>query len=258
MTNHRLKLTLALASALLAGHSAAQEEDKKSTSESVAQASLPDGFEVLDKHVEAVGGYEKNKKFKSIRMSGTFKMPAMNVEGTIEVNNKAPSSAVIKVDLGAMGSVEQGTNGIVAWARQPGQPMQIIEGPDAEQLKNQSQFYASVEPRKTYTEAETVSIVDHDGTKCYKLNLVTSWGEHQVGLYSVETGLLRKMSVRADAESDVYTNETAFSDYKEIEGIKHARTLKLKNNGFEQEMTFDTVELNPEFEKGLFDPPGSF
>ena len=107
MANQKLRLTLALATALLACHSAAQDASAASSGAAAASTTLPDGFEVLDKHVEAVGGYEQNKKFKSIRMSGTFKMPAMNIEGTIEINNKAPSSAVIKVDLGAMGNVEQ-------------------------------------------------------------------------------------------------------------------------------------------------------
>lgn len=261
----RTTTALTLACTLLTCQAVAQEgttavTTPKATSQATTQpgagTKLPDGFAILEKHVEAVGGEEKNRQFKAVRMSGEFKIPAMNLTGEITINSKAPSSTLIVVDLPGMGQVVQGTDGKTVWASQPGQPVRVMQGGQAEELKNQAQFYASIEPRKTYTDAKTVAIVEHDGSKCYKLNLTTSWGSHQVGLYEVESGLLRKMSVRADAESDVYTNETAFSDYQEIEGIKHARTLELINGQMRQVMTFDTVELDPEFEEGLFDPPG--
>ncbi|MFI4891985.1 MAG: hypothetical protein ACIAQ0_00925 [Phycisphaerales bacterium JB058] len=259
----RTTAALTLACTLAACPALAQEtsaptkpEQPAKTTQPDAGAKLPDGFAILEKHVEAVGGEEKNKAFKASRMSGEFSIPAMDLTGEITISSKAPSSTLIVVDLPGMGQVVQGTDGKLVWAAQPGQRMQVLEGGQAEELKNQAQFYASIEPRKTYTEAKAVAIVEHEGTRCYKVNLTTSWGSHQVGLYEVETGLLRKMSVRASAESDTYTNETAFSDYQETQGIKHARRLELNNGQMQQVMTFHTVELDPEFEEGLFDPPG--
>lgn len=258
MTNRRLKITLAIASALLAGHSAAQEDNKDAhKGETHAQSTLPDGFAVLDRHAEAIGGEERNKEIKGLRVSGSFKMPVMNIDGSIIISSKAPASTLIQVDLGVMGQVIQGTNGSVVWASQPGMETQVIEGAQADQLKHQARFYAAVEPRETYSSAETVGIVDHKGTKCYKVNLVTTWDQHEVALYEVESGLLRKVSIRANAETDLFTNETEFSDYKEVEGVMYAHTIELLNNGIQQFMAFDTIEVDPEFDKGLFTPPGA-
>ncbi|GAB5497271.1 MAG: hypothetical protein Phyf2KO_23510 [Phycisphaerales bacterium] len=256
MTNRRMKLTLALASALLAGHSAAQASVSGSAEGAATAQNLPDGFEILERHVEAVGGEKLNKKFKAVRMSGVFEMAAMNLSGPIVMSAKAPSSNLIQIDFGAMGKVVQGTDGKSVWSAQPGQEPQLLEGDAAEIMKNQSGFYSSVEPRKTYTSAETVAIVDHDGTQCYKVNLITSWDQHQVALYEVESGLLRKMSIRAAPGAEAFTNETEFLDYKEIKGIKHARKLIVSNMGMNQTIAFDSVELDPEFESGHFDPPG--
>ncbi|MCA9271412.1 MAG: hypothetical protein KDA31_00045 [Phycisphaerales bacterium] len=257
MTRPTLSLSLALASALLTSAAVAQDDSAPAKQTQKADASLPDAYDVLQKHVEAIGGYEKNKAFEAVRMSGDFEMPAMNIAGSIVISSKAPSSTVIEVNLGAIGRVEQGTNGTVAWTSQPGQEPQVIEGPTAETLKNQADFYAQIEPKKTYVSAETVAVVEHDGVRCYKLNLETKWGEHQVGLYEVESGLMRKLSIRASAESDHYINETGFSDYAEIQGVKHARRLELINGGIKQLIVFKDVELDPEFANGHFDPPGA-
>ena len=261
MGNQKLRLTLALASALLAGHSSAQDATATSSgAASAAAATLPDGFEVLDRYVEAIGGEHANRKHKNEKMTGSFKMEAMGIDGTIVIRRAAATKTLVNIDLGVMGSAVQGTNGEVAWASQPGQPLGIIEGEQADGMINESNFYANIEPRKTYTSAETVGIVTFDDVECYKVNLLTSWDQHMVGLFEVESGLNRKISSRDSLETDSFTNEVTYSDFREVDGIKRPFNLEITAAvmmGMVQVIEFDTIEFDVEFEKGTFDPPGS-
>jgi len=257
MANSKLRLTLALASALLAGHSAAQDTTATIIA-TAATATLPDGFEILDRYVDAIGGEKAYRSHKSEKMTGTFAMPAAGISGEIVIRRAAATKTLLNIDLGAMGKVVQGTNGEVAWSAQPGMPMAVLEGEAADRLINEANYYATVEPRKTYTSAETVAIVTFDDVKCYKVNLVTSWGQHMVGLFEVESGLHRKVSSRDSAETDVFTNEMTYSDFREVDGIKRPFKLEIAAMGMSHTITFDTIEFNVKFDKGTFDPPGSF
>jgi hypothetical protein len=262
MANQKLRLTLALASALLAGHSSAQDATATSSGAASAEAAtLPDGFEILERYVEAIGGEEAYRKHKNEEMTGSFKMEAMGIDGSIVILRAATTKTLVTVELGVMGSAVQGTNGEVAWASQPGQPMAIIKGAQADQMINESNYYATVEPRKTYTSAETVGIVTFDDVKCYKVNLLTSWDQHEVGLFEVESGLHRKVSTRDSVDTDVFTNEVTYSDYREVEGVQRPFKLEIKAAammGAVQNIEFDTIEFDVEIENGTFDPPGSF
>lgn len=253
--------TLALASALTAGHSLAQDGSSSSSDAAAASATLPDGFEILDRYVEAIGGEDRYREHKNEKMSGSYKMEAMGVDGSIEILRASVTKTLITVELGVLGQAVQGTNGEVAWASQPGQPLGVIEGPEADRLINEANYYAIVEPRKTYTSAETVGIVMFEDVKCYKVNLLTSWGQHAVGLFEVESGLHRKTSTRDSLETDVFTSEITYSDFREVEGIKRPYKMTIvaaAMMGIEQVIEFDTIEFDADIKLGTFDPPGSF
>lgn len=225
------------------------------TSPSACAQTLPDGFEILDTCVEAIGGEEAYRDHKSEMMSGTVSIPAFGVEGTIVVRRQAATKTLVTIELAGLGEVTQGTNGEVAWSSEAGQPAKLLDGPQAESLINEANFYGPVEPKKTYTSAKLVETVEFDGVECYKLELVTSWGAHQVGLFEVESGLHRKTSTRASEDSDVFTTETTYSDYREVEGVKRPHKLVVNAMGIEQVIEFDEIEFDAKFDKELFTPP---
>ncbi|RNC82684.1 MAG: hypothetical protein ED559_13180 [Phycisphaera sp.] len=218
---------------------------------------LPDGFDILDRCVEAIGGEEAYRMHKSEMMSGTVSIPALGVDGTIVVRRQATTKTLVTIELAGLGEVTQGTNGEVAWSSEAGQPAKLLSGPQADSLINEANFYGPVEPRKTYTSAKLVETVTFDGVECYKLELVTSWGAHQIGLFEVETGLHRKTSTRASAGSEVFTTETTYSDYRRVNGVKRPHKLIVNAMGIEQAIEFDEIEFGAKFDKKLFTPPST-
>ncbi len=262
MSNHKLKLTLALAAALLSGHSAAQDadnDDEKHHSSTNASADLPDGFAVLDHHVKAIGGVEANTEIKGVQMVGTFDMPAMGIGGSIDIKMHEPNMRVMDIIVDGMGAIKQGTDGKVAWTTQmPGTPPTLLKDEEAQAQIDDADFYGRVKPREQYTSAETVGEFTFDDTKVYKVKLVDKAGNHSEGLYEIESGLLRKQSFKESADAPEFTTETEFNDYREIkDGIKMPHELVVSTPQFEQVITFTEIKVDPEFPEGTFDAPGS-
>ena len=263
MSNHKLKLTLALAAALLSGHSAAQDDDDKNHSPSThTTADLPDGFTVLEKHVEAIGGVEANMKIKGLQMLGTFEMPNVGpggISGTIDIKMAAPNKRVMAINVEGFGEINQGTDGKVAWTTQmPGTPPTVLEGEAAQEQIDDAEFYGRVKPREQYTSAETVGVFTHDDVKVYKVKLIDKSGKHSEALYEVESGLLRKQSFKDSAEDTAFSSETEFNDYRAIDGeVRMPFQLVVEANQMGQVITFEKVVTDPKFAEDAFDAPGS-
>lgn len=258
MSNHKLKLTLAIAAALLSGHSAAQDEEKKATT-SHASADLPEGFAVLEKHVEAIGGVEANMKIKGVQMIGSFDMPAMGVGGSVDIKMAAPDKRVMIIGVEGFGQINQGTDGKVAWTTQmPGTPPTMLEGEAAEEQIEDADFYSRVKPREEYTSAENVGVFTHDDVKVYKIKLVDTRGNHSEALYEVESGLLRKQAIKSAPDSANYSSVTEFNDYREIDGgLKMPFELVVSAQEMGQTITFKEIKIDPEFADDAFDAPGT-
>jgi len=258
MSTQRIKLTLALAAALLAGHSAAQEEEKNTT-QAATTVDLPDGFAVLDRYVEAIGGLEAHEKMTGVKMTGRFAMPAMGIGGTIDMNMQAPNKRVMLINVEGFGVIRQGTDGKVAWTTQmPGTPPTMLEGEAAQEQIDDADFLARVKPREQYTSAETVGVFTHKDQKVYKVKLVDKNGDHSEAMYEVESGLLVKQSFKTDPEAPGFGTETEFNDYREVsDGIKMPYSLVVTANQSQQTITFDEIILNPLYGEGVFDPPGA-
>ncbi|GAB5497272.1 MAG: hypothetical protein Phyf2KO_23520 [Phycisphaerales bacterium] len=248
-------IALLLAASLAGAEASPTITAERPASHLVSAESLPDGFEILDRCVDAIGGEKAYRKHKSEKMSGSLSIPAVGVEGTIVVRRQATTKTLVTINLAGLGEVVQGTNGEVAWSSEAGQPAKLLSGPQANSMINEANFYGPVEPRKTYTKATLVDTVEFDGVECYKLELVTSWGAHQVGLFEVESGLHRKTSTRASADSDLFTTETTYSDYRKVRGVKRPHKLTVNAMGIEQVIKFDEIEFGAKFDKDLFTPP---
>lgn len=258
MSNHKIKLTLALAAALLSGHSLAQEEDKKSPT-THSSADLPDGYAVLDRYVEAIGGVEANKAVTGVQMVGTFDMPAMGITGNLTINMQAPNKRVMVIDVTGFGAIHQGTDGTVAWTTmQPGTPPTMLEGEELQEQIEDADFYSRINPRETYTSAENVGVFTHGDVKVYKVKLVDKGGTHSEALYEVESGLLRKQSFKETPESVAFATETEFNDYRPLnDKIRMPYELAVSSPQFEQTITFTAITLDPDFAEGTFDAPGA-
>ncbi len=218
-------------------------------------SNLPDGFKVLESYVEAIGGEKAYRKHKSEQLTGRIEIPMLGAKGTVVLLREASTKTRVDIELEGLGQIIQGTNGEIAWRSQLGMPVEILSADEASQILNEANYYAPVEPRKVYTSATTTAKVTFEGVECYRVELVTSWGDHQVGLFEVESGLHRKISTRESPGSDTFTAETTYSDYRKVKGVKRPYKLEIKASGMTQIIEFDSIELGTRFDRDTFEPP---
>ncbi len=221
-----------------------------------AQADLPEGFEVLERHVEAIGGTEAGMELEGLRMTGTMSIPAMGMQGDISVSAAPPAKQLVEIEIQNMGSIVQGTDGEKAWASQPGGEPEMVPEPQAEAMAENADFYLRFKPRERYQSATTTGTETMDGTEVHVVELVSNSGEQSLGYFRVDNGLQLAEKTRTAPGATTFSNEVRYLDYQEVEGMKFPMKLVMTQGGFTQEMTFESVEVNPEFDAGTFDAPG--
>lgn len=222
-----------------------------------AQA-LPDGKALVAKHVAAIGGREALEKHTSLHQAGTFSMPAMGIEGPINIYRAKPAQFVQQIVLGSFGEMSQGYNGTTAWAIQPMQGASVLSGEQAEQAKQQADFFADYPDVSKYTTIETVGIEDFEGKKCYKVKLVKPGvGGESMQYFDVETGLaagvVRTLENPQMGKIDI---TAVLSDYKDQGGIKMPSKMTQKTPQGDVILTFTTVEWD-KVDAKIFDLPES-
>ena len=218
-------------------------------------ATLPDGFEVLEAAVEAIGGASAYGQFRSERLSGRVEIPSLGAKGRVVLRREAATKTRLDIELEGLGTIAQGTNGETAWRAMLGMGVEKLEGEEARRMLSEASYDAAVEPRKTYASATTTGKEMFEGVECYRVELVTSWGDHQVGVFEVETGLHRKLSTREGPGSAVFSAETVYGEYRRVQGIKRPHRLEVTAMGLAQVMVFEEIEFGVKFERGTFDPP---
>lgn len=227
-----------------------------------ADADLPDGFEVLERALEALGGVEKLRKPKTTRSVGTFEMPSMGFSGPITIMRASPNKMRLIIEIPGVGQVDQGTDGAVAWTAQPGAGTQMLEGDEKAAMLRNADIERRFTPRKSFSKAETVGIETIRGEEAYRLELETLEGESRVEFFSVETGLQLREVTTETTNGFSIERATDYLEYAEFDGVKVPMkmliTMRTPQGEMVQHITFSSYEEDAELEAGAFAAPGSF
>ncbi len=211
-----------------------------------AQASpgLPAGRAIIDRFVEAIGGADTLRKYRSQRAVGTFEVPGPGISGQIEVLSAAPNLMRQRLVVPGLGTVESGYDGTIGWLDDPTIGPMVLDGKALAQMKVDADFYAALHGDDLYRTIETVERTTFEGTDSYKLRLVTAAGDEQFEYFSVETGLLvGGQSVRALPVGEFPTT-TVMTEYKTYGGLRLATRWVQRSMGVEQTITISNVEFD--------------
>ena len=179
----------------------------------------------------------------------------MGMEGTTTMYAAAPDKMVMNIET-AMGAMNQGTNGEIAWSDNPMTGAQLLAGEQLAGMKQQADFYAPLNYSKHFTTMETVEATDFNGQPAYKVKLVNAAGRESFEFFAKDTGLLLGMQgVQAGpmGENEV---KLAFSDYKDFGGVKIPGKTTIDVAGMQIEQTVETVTFD-DVDPAAFEPPAS-
>lgn len=224
--------------------SAPQAEPKKD---------LPAGKEIVERHLKAVGGREAIMKHTSRVLKATMSSPMMPGEMQLEMIGAKPNKLVQKVST-PQGDMIAGFDGKVAWANNAMMGPMLLEGDQAEGLKQQADFYDDAKDLSRFKSVETVDLVDFEGRKCYKVRLIEGENDETIEYYDAETGMQAGQVAKQTGMAGEMEVTMVLQEYKEFGGVKSPTKLIVRAMGMEQVLTVNSIEYD-KVEPSVFDLP---
>ena len=210
----------------------------------VSAQALPDAKTLMARHDAAVGGRAAMDKFSSIHQTGTFSIAAMGLEAPVDIYKAKPNKYLMKVVLGPVGEVLQGSDGKTLWAIQPQMGAVILDGAQAEAMKVNADFFSGLHDPSLYKSAETVELADFDSRKCYKVRLVSNSGAESFEYFDAATGLRAGAVQTVDGPMGKLEQTSVPSEYKDFGGIKLPTRIVSKNGQFDIAISMTSVEFD--------------
>jgi hypothetical protein len=217
---------------------------------------LPDAEKIIEKYIEMTGGRDNYAKYDSLKMTGTFSMPAMGITAPLTTYQKAPNLGYTLIESDAFGTIESGCDGEVQWEKTMMTGAKIKTGEEKAVADRQGTFNMMLRWKDFYTSAETVAKEEAEGSMCYKVVMTPMEGSPETSWFDEKTGLLVKQSMTMTTEMGEISMDAYPGDYREVEGLVIPFSAKQVLMGMQEILVnTESIEWNPEIPEGTFDLP---
>lgn len=209
--------------------------------------------EIIDKHLEALGGKEKLLQLNTIIMEGNMTVMGTEIPIKIfQVHNKG-----LRVEVSAMGM----TGFIIntpseGWTYLPFQGQANPEAMPAEAVKeaaDQLDLQGSlINYKEKGHQVEYLGKEDFEGTECFKLKVNYKGGVEATMFIDPQTYYLLKQITKSKATGQELEQVQTFSNYTKLpEGY----VFPFAQTGFGPgEISFSKIEVNKSVDEALFKP----
>jgi hypothetical protein len=206
---------------------------------------LPSAESILDRYVQVTGGKQAYEKRKTEIAHGTVEFPALGIKGSMTRYAAQPDKYYYTVEIAAIGKMETGVNGAVAWENSAILGPRLKSGVERAEAIREGNMNATVNWRKLYPKVENAGIELIDGEECFKIIMTPDEGQPVIGYYQKKSGLQVKLSTVASTQMGDIPVEMIASEYKNFGGILEPAKVTQKAGPQEFTMTLDRVEVNP-------------
>jgi len=217
---------------------------------------LPTGEAVLDRYVEVTGGKEAYGHLTSRVAKGTVDLGEVGIGAVFTETQLRPARLHSVIEADALGALEEGTNGTVAWASSLMMGPRVKRGPERAYLLRQAPLDAPAQWRGQFRGAVCVGREIVDGQSCCKLELTPHEGRPETRYYDEQSGLLVKTELVLDTELGPVQSVIFVNDYRNVDGVllPHRRKTIQGKRG-EMFVTFESIKHNLDVPPDLFEPP---
>ena len=206
---------------------------------------LPSAESILDRYVQVTGGKQAYEKRKSEIAHGTVEFAALGIKGTMTRYAAQPDKYYYNVDIAAIGKMETGVNGTIAWENSAILGPRIKDGVERAEAIREGNMNATLNWRKLYPKVENAGIEIIDGEECFKVVMTPDEGQPIIGYYQKKSGLQVKLITVATTQLGDIPVEMIASDYKNFGGILEPSKVIQRAGPQEFTMTLERVEVNP-------------
>jgi len=220
----------------------------------VTKKQVPEGLtanDVIDNYLEAIGGKGKfsNVEDRTTIMRGKI----MEQNLSIVIKQKAPNKLKQNIRSGEMKQtiLYDGTKGVMII----GDKKTELDNKELEKLKVEARMNFLLDPEACGVSLELKGIETIDSSLCYKIVLITEEGKCWEQFYEINSGLKIKEVKEVETTLENFVQETFYSDYKEVDGLKFPFKIKQSFGMQTIEMNVSSVKLNEGLEDSIFEIP---
>jgi len=206
---------------------------------------------VINKYIYAIGGIDKFKSVidRTTVMTGT----AMGQLVDIIVMQKYPDKLFQELKVGEVKQLLYYSNGNGTML--VGTEKTEIEKKELERLMMDATMQLLLNPDSLNIKAEYLGIERIDSIDCYAIKLTLPSGIRWFQYYSMQNDLKFKETKEIQTKQGLFEQETYYSDYREVSGLKFPFTIKQYFGLQEIELTVTSIEINTGLDDSVFELP---
>jgi len=214
--------------------------------------------EVIAKNIKAMGGYDKIKALKSIRMKISLMVQGLELPGVIE--EARPNKQRLDITFQGM-VITQSYDGKTAWQTNPLQgmkdpsPMGEVESKEmADDADVDGPF---IDYKDKGNKVELIGKEDVEGSPTYKLKVTLKSGSVRYIFLDTDSFLEVHSESKRTIRGTEVTTISNLGDYKEVDGLMFPFSLEQGSKDSQQKQKFvvTSVELNPTIDPARFTMP---
>lgn len=204
---------------------------------------------IINKYIYAIGGIDKFKSVidRTTVMTGT----AMGQPIDIVVLQKYPDKLFQELRAGEVKQLLYYSDG--KGILKIGNEKTEIEKKELERLMMDATMQLLLNPDSFGVKADYLGIECIDSTDCYAIKLTLPSGIRWFQYYSIKTDLKFKETKEIQTKQGLFEQETYFSDYREVKGLKFPFTIKQYLGLQEIELTVTSIEINTGLDDSVFE-----
>jgi hypothetical protein len=206
---------------------------------------------VINKYIYAIGGIDKFKSVfdRTTVMTGT----AMGQPINITIKQKYPDKLFQELQAGEVKQLlyYNSGKGMVLIGGEKTE----IEKRELERLMMDANIQLLLSPDSFGVASDFMGIECIDSVDCYIIKLTLPSGIRWFQYYSVETDLKVKEAKEIQTKQGLFEQETYFSDYREVKGLKFPFSIKQYFGLQEIDLIVTSIEINTGLDENVFEMP---
>ncbi|MBI2794464.1 MAG: outer membrane lipoprotein-sorting protein [Ignavibacteria bacterium] len=212
--------------------------------------------EVIAKNLEARGGVDKIKSFKSAKSTGTMSTQG----GDLAFTRLMKGNTKFRMDMTIQGmSITQAYDGTVAWRINPmaGNKPEKVSDEELKDIAKEADWAGEfVDTETKGYQLELVGPEDLDGSSVYKVKITSRDGDVEYAYIDAITWLMVRKDQSMNMGGTPMSVETYYTDYREFGGIQVPMKIEIKYQGQSaMAMTIENIDTNADIPDELFKFP---
>lgn len=214
--------------------------------------------EIIQKHLEALGGADKLNAIQTLVVTGKAAILGQT-EAPLTIQVKRPNLLRLEIEFQGKKMV-QAFDGVNAWTLNPltGSGPEQSSEEDTRAAQESSDFIGGnlVDYKSKGNTVELLDKEDVDGVAVYKLKLTKKSGSVEYDYLDAKSFLPVKTEGKRRQLGQEITYESKIGDYKPVEGVLMPFSLKQMVNGrLAMEITIEKMDANVPLDAAIFKMP---